>query len=191
MNAHVKILKPYGMPQGMNPRTWRQEVEKRLNDLLDRAMSLINALDLMEADVDLEETGDDESSLGWPERGPVAYGCQCDDREMDNCDDEDGHDAEEENEHGGDILDQPHDDNGDSEPWLGWGNPMAQNGVGVESLVGLEDTPDCCGIGQFTGEGADEARRMLRGRGRNEPSLTTVAPAIAIANWYGLKEFWK
>lgn len=94
MNAHIRMLKPLGCPQGIDPRTWRQEVEKRLNDLLDRAMSLITALDCMEADCDLEETADDEFSLGWPERGPTAYGVQCDDREMDNCDLEDSHDAE-------------------------------------------------------------------------------------------------
>jgi hypothetical protein len=35
------------------PREWRQSVEKRLNDLLDRVMSLITALDLMEVDYDL------------------------------------------------------------------------------------------------------------------------------------------
>ena len=69
MNAHIRMLKPLGCPQGVDPRTWRQEVEKRLNDLLDRAMSLITALDLMQADCDLEETADDEPSLGWTERG--------------------------------------------------------------------------------------------------------------------------
>ncbi|BAV47457.1 hypothetical protein MesoLj113a_18680 [Mesorhizobium sp. 113-1-2] len=109
------------MPRGMNPREWRQSVEKRLNDLLDRAMSLITALDLMEADCDLEDTADEEYSRGWPDRGPGgAYGCQCDDRE-------------EENEHGGDILDVGHDGDADSEPWLGWGDPMAQNGVALKA----------------------------------------------------------
>ncbi|RWN26518.1 MAG: hypothetical protein EOR97_28150 [Mesorhizobium sp.] len=83
MNAHVRTLKPYGMPKGMDPREWRQSVQKRLNDHLDRAMSLITALDLMEADCDLEETADDEPSLGC-----------LDDLEQDNCDDEDSHDAE-------------------------------------------------------------------------------------------------
>ncbi|OWK20759.1 hypothetical protein AJ88_26310 [Mesorhizobium amorphae CCBAU 01583] len=67
----------------MDPREWRQSVEKRLNDLLDRAMSLITALDLMEADCDLEDTADDEPSLGC-----------LDDLEQDNCDDEDGGDTE-------------------------------------------------------------------------------------------------
>lgn len=83
MTAHIRMLKPYGMPQGTDPRQWRQSVEKRLNDLLDRAMSLITALDCMEADCDLEETADDEPSL-----------LCLDDREQDNCDDEDSHDAE-------------------------------------------------------------------------------------------------
>ena len=53
MNAHTPILQPLGMPKGMDPRQWRQSVEKRLNDLLDRTMSLITALDLMEVDYDL------------------------------------------------------------------------------------------------------------------------------------------
>ncbi|BAB50798.1 hypothetical protein [Mesorhizobium japonicum] len=83
MNAHTPILKPLGMPKGMDPRQWRQSVEKRLNDLLDRAISLITALDLMEVDCDLQETADDEPSLGC-----------IDDLELDNCDLEDGDDLE-------------------------------------------------------------------------------------------------
>lgn len=92
MNTHVRTLKPLGMPKGMNPRTWRQEVEKRLNELLDGAMALITALDLMEADCDLEETADDEPSIGWTDRGPQAGGLN-DDCETDYCDLEDSHDA--------------------------------------------------------------------------------------------------
>lgn len=91
MNAQVRTLKPLGCPQGVDPRTWRQEVEKRLNDLLDRAMSLVTALDLMEADWDLEETADDEPRLGWVDR--VNPGNTLD-LELDTCDDEDTHDAE-------------------------------------------------------------------------------------------------
>lgn len=102
MNAHAS-LKPLGMPKGMDPRQWRQSVQKRLNDHLDRAMSLITALDLMEVDCDLEETADDEPSLGWTERGgsglasysaPNLPAGDVLDLEMDNCDDEDTHDAE-------------------------------------------------------------------------------------------------
>ncbi|WP_143748345.1 hypothetical protein [Mesorhizobium carmichaelinearum] len=80
----------------MDPRQWRQSVEKRLNELLDSAMSLITALDLMEVDCDLEDTADDEPSLGWCERGPQTVaafhdgrGSPYDDRELDNADDED------------------------------------------------------------------------------------------------------
>lgn len=83
MNARTPVLKPYRCPQGVDPRTWRQSVETRLNDLLDRAMALITALDLMEVDCDLEDTADDEPSL-----------LCLDDLEQDNCDDEDGGDAE-------------------------------------------------------------------------------------------------
>ncbi|CAN7442551.1 hypothetical protein [Mesorhizobium sp. LjNodule214] len=83
MNAHTPILQPYGIPAGVDPRTWRQSVETRLNDLLDRAMALITALDMMEVDCDLEDTADDEPSLGC-----------LDDLEQDNADDEEGGDAE-------------------------------------------------------------------------------------------------
>lgn len=69
-----RVLQPYGMPKGMNPRQWRQSVEKRLNDLLDRAMSLITALDLMEADCDLEDTADDEDSHDAEGYLPEDYG---------------------------------------------------------------------------------------------------------------------
>ncbi|TPK85329.1 hypothetical protein [Mesorhizobium sp. B2-4-17] len=96
MSAPVAILKPYGMPPGIDPRTWRQEVQKRLNDLLDRAMSLITALDLMEADCDLEDGADAEPWLGWCALGPQTVrgfhdgrGSPYDDRELDNSDDED------------------------------------------------------------------------------------------------------
>ncbi|TPJ99500.1 hypothetical protein FJ872_30795 [Mesorhizobium sp. B2-5-9] len=102
MNAPVAILKPYGMPPGMDPRTWRLAVEKQLNDLLDRAMSLITALDLMEADCDLEDGADAEPWLGWRSLGPHTVsaashdgrGSPYDDREQDDSDDEDSHDAE-------------------------------------------------------------------------------------------------
>ena len=97
MNAHTPILKPYGMPSGMDPREWRQSVEKRLNDLLDRVMSLITALDLM------EDLADDEPWLGWGGKGLPTVSWPNDGRgSMDD-------DRELEDEHGGDINDEPHD----------------------------------------------------------------------------------
>ncbi|MGX5803712.1 hypothetical protein ACWGS9_21050 [Bradyrhizobium sp. Arg314] len=104
MNAVVRSLKPFGIPKGMDPRTWRQAIEKQINDLFDRAAALITALDVMEADCDLEDGADAEPWLGWGERGPggtVSWqldgrGCPHDDREL-------------EDEHDGDINDEPHD----------------------------------------------------------------------------------
>ncbi|PBB77893.1 hypothetical protein CK218_27715 [Mesorhizobium sp. WSM3879] len=87
MNAIVR-LKPFGCPAGVDPRTWRQAIEAQLNDLLDRAMSLVTALDLMEADrEDLEDGADDEPYLG----GWSGYN---DDREADTSDHEDDGTAE-------------------------------------------------------------------------------------------------
>ncbi|RVD30531.1 hypothetical protein [Mesorhizobium sp. M4B.F.Ca.ET.017.02.2.1] len=85
MNAHIRTLKPFACPKGMDPRTWRQAIEKELNALFDKATALITALDVMEADsedledddredideremdeADYEDSGDEhEPSLGW------------------------------------------------------------------------------------------------------------------------------
>lgn len=176
--------------------------------------NLINMLDDLSPDPDLEDGADLEPSLGWGERGPRcmfpldhARGSHHDDRELDEADYEDSGDAEpslgwgqnqsvlhcdrhdeaeEENEHGGDVLDEPHDGRDDYEPWLGWGNTMGQPGVGTGGLEGVEDNPDHSVPGNFTGAGNDEARLLLRGRRCKEPSLTIVGPAIAIANWHGI-----
>lgn len=94
MNAHVALLQPAGMPAGIDPRDWRKAIETRLNELLDQSFALITALDCMEADCDLEETGDLENWLGWPIGQGRSFGPDNTDREQDNSDDEDGHDAE-------------------------------------------------------------------------------------------------
>lgn len=92
MTAHVRTLKPYGMPKGMNPRTWRQTIEKELNALFDKATALITALDVMDAgSEDYEDGADDEPSLGWC----TGYGPgDTLDLELDRCDDEDDGSAE-------------------------------------------------------------------------------------------------
>ncbi|TPM33879.1 hypothetical protein FJ955_03855 [Mesorhizobium sp. B2-2-2] len=87
MTAHVRTLKPFGIPEGMDPHTWRQAIEAQLNDLFDRATALITALDLMEVDCDLEDGADNEAYLaGWSGTN--------DDREQDNSDNEDDGSAE-------------------------------------------------------------------------------------------------
>ncbi|MFD1982414.1 hypothetical protein ACFSOZ_06875 [Mesorhizobium newzealandense] len=183
MNAPV-TLKPFAMPAGMDPRTWRQEVGKRINELLDQSMALITALDVMESDCDLEDGADAEPSLGC-----------LDDLELDNSDDEDdgtaepmhgaieGHptsrdtnpytgvamprsgeltvqllgsnsqahwggdratapshdECEAENEHGGDV-DEPHDEDVDREPSLGWTTGIDQRfTMKVDDTAWIED----------------------------------------------------
>lgn len=75
----------------------------RIEREIDRLIELLDAID---GDLDLEP------SLGWPQAGPdeIATNSSHDDRE-------------EEHEHGGDVVDEPHDD-GDDEPDLGWPNPV-------------------------------------------------------------------
>ena len=60
----------------------------------------------MEADCDLEETADDEPSIGWADRGPQAGGLN-DDCEMDDSDREESGD--------------------EHEPSLGWSSATDQN----------------------------------------------------------------
>ncbi|RWE38597.1 MAG: hypothetical protein EOS78_13210 [Mesorhizobium sp.] len=101
MTAHIRTLKPFAMPKGMDPRSWRQTIEQELNALFDKATALITALDVMEADnEDLEDGADHEPSLGWGERGPRCMMSFQDGRGSLH------DDREEENEHGGDINDE-------------------------------------------------------------------------------------
>ena len=102
MNAYVALLRPAGMPAGMDPKEWRKAIETRLNELLDQSFALITALDCMEADCDLEENGDLENWLGWTARG-TAGNCDNTDFELDDCDDEDGNDAEPD-QHGESVM---------------------------------------------------------------------------------------
>lgn len=65
---------------------------------------LISMLDRLDPDPDLEEPGDLEPNLGWP----MGHGLVQLDRNI--CHD---HEVEQENEHGGDIQDEPHDEETD------------------------------------------------------------------------------
>ncbi|MEI9422220.1 hypothetical protein O7A70_13705 [Mesorhizobium sp. Cs1299R1N1] len=72
MNAPVGTLKPYGIPDGLDPRAWRKAIQARVNELLDQSMALITALDVMEADCDLEPSGDEldaSATHGWAKGG--------------------------------------------------------------------------------------------------------------------------
>ena len=165
MNAQPPFLRPYGAPQGIDPLEWRKSVERRLNELLDAAMALITELDLMEVDPDLEETGDDEPTLGWTGEGRGTTGL-----DMNVCHDDE---REVEDENGGDIQDEPHDDN-ELEPFLGWSERFGQGPIVGQDishtdyvLTGAgDDSEDVSGgcLG-FSGTGNWEARDLLHKHG--------------------------
>ncbi|MER9590914.1 hypothetical protein NKI94_19175 [Mesorhizobium australicum] len=180
----------YSQPEELPPPLLVDCQSRR--SIADSIERLIDMLDAMSPDPDLEDGADDEPSLGSNALGSYQAGTT-DDREGDFADFEDsgdehdasastnwakgGHwceDVEEENEHGGDILDEPHDDQGEAEPSLGWGNVTGQTGVGVEGWGNADaDTGFDNGLG-FTGEGHEIGREMVRRLMRPEPSLKVI-----------------
>ncbi len=162
MSARISSLKPLGIPEGMDPRQWRLELSKRVAELLEQAGNLIDALDAMTPDVDLEDGGDFEPSLGWPDRGIAALDMRI------AQDDE----REEENEHGGDVLDERHDalDEGDDEPFMGrpeWGGQGRILGLDPADaeyvFTGSGDDPEdhVSEALSFNGDGKGQAKKML------------------------------
>lgn len=155
--------------------------------------ALIDMLDDLDPDPDLEDDEIEDTDEREPDNDTEANGDERDASATQSWA-KGGHwceDVEEQNEDGGDILDEPHDDDGifsgcDNEPWLGWGNTMGQPGVDTKGLEDVQDSPDY-GCEGFTGEGADMARQMLRtGRSRRpEPSLTIVGPVVTVPGWNG------
>jgi hypothetical protein len=86
------LLRPTGIPEGVDPCLWRKTVAERVECHLAIAEGLLCILDMMSVDVDLEEGGDLEPSLGWTARGQGTH--SLDDRELDECDSEDSGDDE-------------------------------------------------------------------------------------------------
>lgn len=92
-------------------------IRRRLEDTIE---ALITQLDALDGDPDLEEVGDerDQSVLEWfasrrcydPRRLDLLH----EDAEEDD-EGEDSHDAEAVNEDGGDVLDEPHDAEGEDD----------------------------------------------------------------------------
>ncbi|MEO3385119.1 hypothetical protein [Mesorhizobium sp. CAU 1741] len=146
---------------------------------------LINMLDDMEEDPDIEpdsdddtavddercdpsESGDDEPAFGW-EAGSMPYNQAYLSAGMYGGLDE----IEDENEHGGDILDEPHDeaDQGDREPFLGWSEQCSQGRDDPSLALGdpVDDASDSYPIGllAFDGDGYHQANEMLRKAGHD------------------------
>lgn len=117
--------------------------------------TLINLLDTIEGDENLEDGGDLEPNIGWAsdERGSRGFDDSGDEREI-------------EDEHGGNILDNPHDDD-ELEPFLGWsetcGNGEAA-GNGADSASLMDDPEAGDSALDFRGDGYRQARQALRAR---------------------------
>jgi hypothetical protein len=113
---------------------------------------LINMLDALDGDENLEDGGDLEPNIGWAS----------DERYSQGFDDTD--EREVEDEHGGNILDEPHDDD-ELEPFLGWSETCG-NGEAVGPIPGsaaLMDDPEADSSAlDFRGDGYREARQALR-----------------------------
>jgi len=118
---------------------------------------LINMLDDLDGDENLEDGGDLEPNIGWAsdERGSRGFDDSGDEREI-------------EDEHGGNILDEPHDDE-ELEPFLGWSETCG-NGGRLDASPGgaafMDDPEADSSALDFMGDGYREARQALRDRSR-------------------------
>lgn len=127
-------IAPFGMPAGIDPRVWRRSVAARLDELLDAAMNLITALDLMETDPDLEP--DDEGEPGtWQEYAMSRGHGEDDDENLEECVDAEPWLAG----FSGNSDDRESDGMGqatvDDEPSLGWTNAANQEFATLPSAV--------------------------------------------------------
>lgn len=156
---------------------------------------LIDLLDALEADPDLEDGGDLEPSHG----ASNDYYCRSQEDwsriwGMDECEDED--------EHGGDILDEPHDGEGDDEPCHGWTDHIDQtkanrvdlaafqidgsehdlgwtgHGTGWHERDGIEDDDDDC---LHDEGGADDVHAMASFDGTGHDIARDMIRGLPIA----------
>jgi hypothetical protein len=150
-------------------------MRKRLEATIE---SLIALMDEIAGDPDLEETGDDEESLGWTERGPGSLGSDGgDDREADDSDDEDGGDSEptlgsigsgsaglSQQWWAAGAGDEREEDD-DHEPLMGWSERCSQGptiGMDMHPCAFDGDGAEISQPLEFTGDGNREAKQLLR-----------------------------
>ncbi len=126
----------------------------------DEIERLIGLLDGIDGDENLEATGDDEPSLGWPNAGQRPRPEMSDDREVDNSDYEDGADNEpdlgwtEETDQQRRLQTMPGWKAEDGEPNLGF----IGHGTGWTG----EAVCDECDTAEFNGTGKAIAREQLK-----------------------------
>lgn len=105
MSFHFRPAESFTRIVELTP-SLRREIEATVEHL-------IAILDRFDGDENVEDAGDYEPSLGWTEReASCLHYRSCDDRE-------------EENEHGGNILDEPHDE---SDNGIGVGDGAVEQG---------------------------------------------------------------
>ncbi len=84
-----------------------------------------------------------------------------------------------ENEHGGDILDEPHDEECDAEPFLGWTEDESKS----ESVITSDEFPRHEGYLNFDGSGYRAGSEALRGLRTRNPNLPISLPRISPTTW--------
>jgi hypothetical protein len=136
----------------------RTKLQRRREELEARVEEMIALLDLLDGDADLEP------SL-------AAFMGSDDDRE-------------EENEHGGDILDQPHDPDTDLEYSLGWRNPTFGDADPMPGWSGIDGFDQGNGL-IFDGDGHHIARKMLRDVVSDHRKLRKALNATRVSPGYG------
>lgn len=143
----IASLTPIGCPKDVHFQERRNAIAAQIEVLADQMNALVAVLDRMDGDPDFEDVGD-ELDVSWPEGFRPFDTSLSEDAEDDDINEDSGdaeptlgsvghlpwnsqafwadgapgdHEREEENEHGGDILDDPHDGlDEDLEPNLGW-----------------------------------------------------------------------
>ncbi|AVA21587.1 hypothetical protein [Rhizobium sp. NXC24] len=91
---------------------------------------------------------------------------------------------------GGDVQDERHDleDEGDSEPFLGWGNPRCGTPDVAEGWVAC-DPHDAIGFGEtamaFNGDGHHIGRKLLRDHVKDKRKLARALEATRVSSAYG------
>jgi hypothetical protein len=168
---------------------------------------LIALLDYIEGDENLEPYLADTDPATEDREGAEDDGNGLDTREGDDCDLEpacgwtDGEasngrymtpgamEEEDVNEDGGDIVDEPHDelDEGDSEPTLGWANPMGLRvhvpAEAAELMAGIDG--DYGGSLIYDGDGHHIGRKLLRDHVHDKQKLAKALDVTRVSPSYG------
>lgn len=139
--------------------------------------------------VDCEDGGDREPNLASPECHIKPWGVG---RDIDGCQlfwaeaaptSAATEECEEVNEDGGNVVDEPHDDNGDDEPSLGWRTVDGLDGIGVDDLEASDEPCDAGDRLCFDGSGLAAGRDLLRGMPTLRARIDAFSLAGRVSTW--------